>query len=220
MSNAKGSPEDSYDENGEEDDESIDYEDDTDTNQYLEHLISDAMKEEGLSKRSNLQTKQVQPSTAIISDKDATFEETKRMMEQQQQQIDLLMKLVQNQQQQQPASSGSIAPQSSVVVNQERTFNVTPLKVMFFIDGTWLYYSLHARKEDRCTVSRQFGKGWQANYKVDWQALPRLICDEIEKQRGGKVSNFTFFIDSVLIETQKCSMQWLQEIIQRIRQTS
>lgn len=163
----------------EEEDENDDYEDDSESNQYLESLISSAMEEEGL--KSNTPQKSEAAASANNVEKDSTLEETKRMMEQQQQQIDLLMKMIQNQQQQ---PSQSAAPSKSV---QTKSVNVTPLKIMFFIDGTWLYYSLHARKGDRCAATLKFGKGWQANYKVDWLALPRLICNEIDKQRGGKV---------------------------------
>ena len=158
--------------------------DDTDSDEYLQHLISDAINEE--EKLINIPSRQ-KNSVALANDessaKDSTMEETKRMMEQQQQQIDLLMKLVQAQQQPTETTNHEIPSKQ-----KEHAVNVTPLKVMIFIDGTWLYYSLHARKKDRCTVTRKFGKGWQANYKVDWLALPRLICNEIDKLRGGQVS--------------------------------
>ena len=171
----------------EDDDDEKYIEDDIDSDEYLEHLISDAMNEE--EKRISIpsrQTNTVVSANAASSTKDSTLEETKRMMEQQQQQIDLLMKLVQAQQQTTDTTKQGISTKKT-----QNTVNVTPLRVMIFIDGTWLYYSLHARKEERCTVTRKFGKGWQANYKVDWLALPRLICNEIDKQRGGQVSCFS-----------------------------
>jgi hypothetical protein len=47
-------------------------------------------------------------------------------------------------------------------------YSVAPLKAMMFIDGTWLYYSLHERKENQCPIIRKFGRGWQKYYKFDW----------------------------------------------------
>jgi hypothetical protein len=164
-----------YDNGG---DKNVDSEDNIDTDEYLEHLITNAMKEEELR---NDQRQRKTPSKST-TDNDSALEETKRMMEQQQQQIDLLMKLINQGKNQQSAPSAA--------TKQEKTVNVTPLKIMFFIDGTWLYYSLHARKKESCVVSQKFGRGWQADYKVDWSVLPRLICNEIENQRGGHVSYY------------------------------
>lgn len=45
---------------------------------------------------------------------------------------------------------------------------VAPLKAMMFIDGTWLYYSIHERKGRKCPISTKFGRGWQHYYQVDW----------------------------------------------------
>lgn len=146
------------------DNKNVDYEDDLDSDAYLEHLISNAMKE-GISTKQ----RKAPPDKSTNSDNVSSLEDTKRMMEQQQQQIDLLMKMVQSQQ---PKSSSgnhqNIMQDKPAITKQKKALNVTPLKIMFFIDGTWLYYSMHARKDDRCTVTRKFGKGWQASYKVDW----------------------------------------------------
>ena len=64
---------------------------------------------------------------------------------------------------------------------------LAPLKVMLFIDGTWLYYSLHRRKEDRDPIVKKFGRGWQHRYKFDWNALPRIICEELVGQQKNLV---------------------------------
>lgn len=147
------------------DNKNVDYEDDLDSDAYLEHLISNAMKEEISTKQ-----RKAPPDKSTNSDNVSSLEDTKRMMEQQQQQIDLLMKMVQSQQQPKSSSGNhkNIMQEKPAVTKQKKALNVTPLKIMFFIDGTWLYYSMHARKDDRCTVTRKFGKGWQASYKVDW----------------------------------------------------
>jgi hypothetical protein len=60
---------------------------------------------------------------------------------------------------------------------------LAPLKAMFFIDGTWLYYSLHRRNEERDPIVKKFGKGWQYRYKFNWGALPGIVCEELVKQQ-------------------------------------
>jgi len=60
---------------------------------------------------------------------------------------------------------------------------VAPLKAMLFIDGTWLYYSLHRRKEEHDPIVKKFGKGWQYRYRFDWNALPRIICEQFVGQQ-------------------------------------
>lgn len=151
-------------------------EDDFEADEYLEQLISNAMKEEEpgtllteqkrIAKPINLSQSDLNPNSSTFGGNDSALQETKRMMEQQQQQIDLLMKLVQNQQLAPQPDTSQLSSSSSTT--KQKSINVTPLKVMLFIDGTWLYYSLHARKLNRCSIIPKFGKGWQANYKVDW----------------------------------------------------
>lgn len=74
---------------------------------------------------------------------------------------------------------GGFAP-----INPSNTPMLAPLKAMFFIDGTWLYYSLHRRNEDRDPIVKKFGKGWQYRYKFDWGALPGIVCEELVKQQN------------------------------------
>ncbi|KAL7490288.1 hypothetical protein ACHAW6_016036 [Cyclotella cf. meneghiniana] len=171
-------------------------EDDFEADEYLEQLISNAMKEEEpgtilteqkrIAKPINLSQSDLNPNSSTFGGNDSALQETMRMMEQQQQQIDLLMKLVQNQQLAPQSDTSHLSSSSSTT--KQKSINVTPLKVMLFIDGTWLYYSLHARKLNRCSIIPKFGKGWQANYKVDWMALPRLVCRQIEEQRNSETS--------------------------------
>jgi AAA ATPase containing von Willebrand factor type A (vWA) domain len=66
---------------------------------------------------------------------------------------------------------------------------LAPLKAMLFIDGTWLYYSLYRRKEEFDPIVKKFGKGWQFRYRFDWNALPRIICEQIVGQQMNLVSN-------------------------------
>mmetsp|Transcript_33876 Transcript_33876/g.82134 ORF Transcript_33876/g.82134 Transcript_33876/m.82134 type:complete len:627 (+) Transcript_33876:64-1944(+) len=55
----------------------------------------------------------------------------------------------------------------------------SPLKVMIFVDGTWLYYSLH---EAQSPIHQRYGSGWQYKYKFDWGSLPRVICKSLQEQ--------------------------------------
>lgn len=50
---------------------------------------------------------------------------------------------------------------------------------MVFIDGSWLYYSLHGRRPN-CPVTAQYGEGWQFAYGIDFDRLPLLISRYIE----------------------------------------
>jgi len=68
--------------------------------------------------------------------------------------------------------------------NQSNVMPLTPLKAMLFIDGTWLYYSIYERQENQCPLVKQFGKAWQYRYKINWGALPRIICEQISRQEG------------------------------------
>eukprot|EP00985_Skeletonema_marinoi_P020687 scaffold12364_cov113-Skeletonema_marinoi.AAC.4 len=151
---------------------------------YIGKFISDALEEKSSTDEKSSED---EPSAII---------ETKRMIEKQQEQIDLLMNMVkqQNQGQLSPSSQGdnsrsrSSIHQSSQSLQPKPSTNVAPLKANLFIDGTWLYYSLNTRNPDRCPIIKKFGKGWQNNYKVDWLALPKLICSQMEKQRYSKTS--------------------------------
>ena len=58
---------------------------------------------------------------------------------------------------------------------------LVPTKVMVFIDGSWLYYSLFERGR-RCPIRARFGAGWQENHYVDYGALPQTW--EVTTPRG------------------------------------
>lgn len=81
----------------------------------------------------------------------------------------------------------SVTPTTSNRQSNTGVVPLAPLKVMLFIDGTWLYYSLHRRKEDRDPIVKKFGRGWQYRYRFDWNALPRIICEELVGQQKNSV---------------------------------
>lgn len=107
---------------------------------------------------------------------DGSDDETslRAQLNQQQKQINLLMQLLQNQNK-----------QTSSVDLQDAPIATTPLalapsKVMLFIDGTWLYYSLHERREQHCPLIKKYGRGWQQRFTIDWEALPRILCEKLQ----------------------------------------
>jgi len=76
-----------------------------------------------------------------------------------------------------PNTSNNLNSEPNIVVP------LAPLKAMLFIDGTWLYYSLHRRKEHHDPIVKKFGRGWQYKYRFDWNALPRIVCEQIMAQQ-------------------------------------
>lgn len=84
-----------------------------------------------------------------------------------------------------PPSKSKLSDNSSKELLPKSTAtSLTPLKAMIFIDGTWLYYSLHRRKEQEDPIVKKFGKGWQHRYRFDWDALPRIICEQLAGQES------------------------------------
>ena len=81
---------------------------------------------------------------------------------------------------------------------------LAPLKVMLFIDGTWLYYSLYRRKEDRDPIVKKFGRGWQHRYKFDWNALPRIICEQLVDQQINLVRFIVWWFSMQFFSYSKC----------------
>jgi hypothetical protein len=122
-------------------------------------------------------------------------DETKLMMEAQQKKIDMLMDLLASQKTlddrgssaQEQVDVSQRQPQNSQLGSNDFLSSLPPLKVMLFIDGTWLYYSIHEREDEWCPIQQRFGKGWQFKYNFDWSRLPRVICQALldqDKHRG------------------------------------
>lgn len=56
-----------------------------------------------------------------------------------------------------------------------------PLRVMVFVDGSWLYYSFHGRRPN-CPVQQRYGDGWAFSNSVAFDRLPYLISQHIHQQ--------------------------------------
>ena len=142
--------------------------------EYLEKFDLDDLASDVQSTASgtDMSIERASPATAAPSSSDA--DEMRRMMERQQSQIDALMSIMMNQQQSQQ-SQGQQAQQQEMTAAPRAAPqspapgpSVAPLKAFLFIDGTWLYYSMHTRGGDRDPIERKFGKGWRNHYRVDW----------------------------------------------------
>jgi uncharacterized LabA/DUF88 family protein len=115
------------------------------------------------------------------------LEETIRQVESQQKKIDLLLEALGSKNEKEDDSNSvstsfdnQISPKASV--QNEVQIASSPLKVMLFIDGTWLYYSLHEREDSLCPIIQRYGKGWQFKYNFDWGALPGVVCKAMQEQ--------------------------------------
>jgi uncharacterized LabA/DUF88 family protein len=111
-------------------------------------------------------------------------DQTQQKIEAQQKQIDVLMEMIQSQNSNGKADFNPSAEDST-------PSSLPPLKVMLFIDGTWLYYSIHEREDDQCPIMARYGKGWQYKYFFDWKALPGVICAALQDQDRGWSSHTT-----------------------------
>lgn len=105
----------------------------------------------------------------------ARNDDTKQLIDAQQKQINKLMELL-------AAKSSTSDDTAQHSAFQRSKISLPPLKVMLFIDGTWLYYSLHTREDSRCPIQQKFGPGWQFKYNVDWGSLPRIIGKALQEQ--------------------------------------
>ena len=95
------------------------------------------------------------------------------------------------------AASSSSSSSSSVV----------PLRVMVFIDGTWVYYSLFER-DSRCPINQKFGYGWARKYRFDWAALPRILGRALQEQeRPVEIARMSVFT-SYKADTLESSLRY------------
>lgn len=81
----------------------------------------------------------------------------------------------------QPLPVRHSTPQSSVAAAamDDDSAVKKPWKVMLFIDGTWLYYSIHERPAHDCPLIQTYGLCWQLRNDIDWTALRTVICEQL-----------------------------------------
>lgn len=159
------------------------------------------------------------------SESSTAMDETKLRIEEQQKQIDLLMKAVNSQnksnQREQPPRRQQQQQQTDTLMEltedameplpplmeeagSSTTSAVAPLRIMLFIDGTWLYYSIHERPEHLCPIIAKFGRGWQEYYTFNWGELPRVICEVLQEQE--KASGWSNRADARPMEVSRATV--------------
>lgn len=113
--------------------------------------------------------------SSISDHESSNLDETKLLIEAQQRQIDNLIEIL-------SAKSTTADDPRPRFTSTTTNIALSPLKVMIFIDGTWLYYSLHTRDDAVCPIQQRFGTGWQHRYNMDWGKLPRIIGHALQQQ--------------------------------------
>jgi NYN domain/SAP domain len=88
--------------------------------------------------------------------------------------------LVQNSTNRPTSHIGSVT--TSISTGQRPHTSKNVLKAMLFIDGTWLYYSIHERLAKDCSIIQKYGRGWQHRYDIDWAKLPSLLCQTMQRE--------------------------------------
>lgn len=114
------------------------------------------------------------------SDAAEVLSEIQKQLVHQQKQIEQLLSQVLRQQ-----SAVSAPPESTLHkenLESPRSMQLTPVKAMIFIDGTWLFYSIYQRETDECPICLKFGSLWALTHNVDWQALLRVISRRLMEQ--------------------------------------
>lgn len=61
-----------------------------------------------------------------------------------------------------------------------------PIKVMIFIDGTWLFYSFFSRGQSRCPFIKKFGTNWIEDFSIDWAELQAFIRETLQRHLPGR----------------------------------
>jgi len=72
-----------------------------------------------------------------------------------------------------------------------QTVLLVPIKMMIFIDGTWLYYSLFSRGRMRCPIIKRYGMGWAQEYEIAWREVKAYVAETIAMQLPGRLVDVT-----------------------------
>ena len=127
----------------------------------------------------------LKPQPILPSSNDQT---TQQILMKQQEQIDFLIQTIQTQTAAAVAAAAATAatpPVPTITTTTTTTTTIPPLKVMLFIDGTWLYYSIHERPKQSCPIIQHYGsknRPWQSTHRVDWTAIPKLLAECLGQQ--------------------------------------
>jgi len=126
------------------------------------------------------------PSLTDLSSAD----QTQRRIDEQQKQIDMLLKAMDSRLSEKSEKNimelteGTSETLPSSKETSVSSVSVAPLRAMIFVDGTWLYYTIHERREGKCPIIAKYGRGWQEYYKINWNELPRIISEVVQNQES------------------------------------
>jgi hypothetical protein len=81
-----------------------------------------------------------------------------------------------------PLYSGKSPHPSSSSVPPASFASASPVKAHVFIDGSWLYYSMHGREFQQCAIAKVYGNKWHLKYRVRWEKLTQIIGREVQRQ--------------------------------------
>lgn len=77
------------------------------------------------------------------------------------------------------AATSTIVNRNDMITNRNLH---RPMKVIVFIDGTWLLYSLILGRHNHCPVQKKFGPKWQKTHRVDYLKMMQIIATNINSQ--------------------------------------
>ena len=98
------------------------------------------------------------------------------------------------------------SPELSGADSNELALQTTghPVKVMVFIDGSWLYYSFHGRRPN-CPVTSAYGRGWEYGHSFDYNRLPQLISKHLHDEllQRHRTSRFVEIVRTVVFSSAR-----------------
>ena len=164
---------------------------DSDEMDFGKFAVSDGDEEDPLPPLPQfLSNDQESATTKTTISQQTIMDETQRRIEEQQKQIDMLMRAINSRTV--PSSTTARSKDGTLMELTEKAVDplppmdgaspVAPLRVMLFIDGTWLYYSIFERPAHLCPIVAKYGRGWQQNYCFNWGELPRIVCEALQEQ--------------------------------------
>ena len=94
-----------------------------------------------------------------------------------------------------------------------------PVKVMVFIDGSWLYYSFHGRRPN-CPVTNTYGKGWEYGHSIDFDRLPQLISKFVHEEllRRHHTQRFVEIVRTVVFSSARADTHHRSTRLRMFRQ--
>ena len=79
-----------------------------------------------------------------------------------------------------------------------------PVRVMVFVDGSWLYYSFHGRRQN-CPVTKTYGTGWEYSHSIAYERLTQLISQYVHDEllRRHHTNRFVEVVRTVVFSSMR-----------------